>query len=61
MKLELRKAVDGTHFLICICSEIAGKQLVVPLSPRLSAEIQHMVTAEGIKTDTLILPPLTRN
>jgi hypothetical protein len=41
MKLELRKATDGTHFVICICSEKQNRQLVVPLSPKLSSRSTH--------------------
>lgn len=57
MKLELRKATDGTHFVICVVGERVRRQIVVPLSPELSGKIQQMVDAEGVKTDTLILPP----
>lgn len=56
MNLELRKAVDGTHFVICICGEISQRQLVIPLSPKLSDQIQRMLEAEGVKNE-LILPP----
>jgi hypothetical protein len=57
MKLELRRATDGTHFVICIVSEQAKKQIVVPLSPTLSSEIYQMTMAEGFGTEKLILPP----
>lgn len=55
MKLELRKAIGGTHFMICVCG--ATKEIVIPLSPALSGELQQMVDAEGIRAGNLILPP----
>lgn len=56
MKIELRRAVEGTHFVVCIYGEKAGKQLIIPLSPRLSGEIERMLNAEGIPTELLIAP-----
>lgn len=58
MKLALHKSTDGTHFVICVCGPRTRKQIVIPLSAELSAAIERMVKAEGIRTEKLILPPL---
>lgn len=55
MKLELRKAIDGVGFVICVCGERSGRQLVIPLSGDLSARIEIMLRQEGIGSG-LILP-----
>ena len=60
MNLALRKSVDGTGFVICVESEMAGKQLVIPLSPEVSGKIDVMVTAEGINMESVLLPPHLR-
>lgn len=57
MKLELRKATDGTGLVICVCGERTGKQIVIPLAPALSVEIDRMAKAEGVGMEKLILPP----
>lgn len=57
MKLELRKAADGSHFVICICGERSGRQIVVPLSEELSGRIETMLKVEGVGTG-LLLPSL---
>lgn len=56
MRLELRKAVDGTHFVICIVGAMSRQQIVIPLAPKLSSRIQRMLDAEGVGTE-LLLPP----
>lgn len=57
MKLELRKAVAGTHFVICVVDERSGRQIVIPLAPALSDEIDRMLRAQGFKAARLLLPP----
>ncbi len=57
MKLELRKATDGTGFVICVCGERSYKQIVIPLSADLTDRIAQMMRAEGIGIEALILPP----
>lgn len=57
MRLDLRKAMDGTHFVICIVSDVARKELAIPLSAELSVKIESMVRAEGIGMEKVLLPP----
>lgn len=56
MILELRKATDGANFVICVCSEKLGSQIVIPLSEALSVRIVRMAAAEGVGVEKLILP-----
>jgi hypothetical protein len=57
MKLELRKRIDGTGFVICICGEKTGQQLVVPLAQDLSERIDVMLRQDGFKPE-LSIPEL---
>ena len=55
MNLELRRAVDGGGFVICVCGERSQKQIVIPLAQDLSERIELMLRHEGIY-NTLHLP-----
>lgn len=60
MKLELRRAIDGTGLVICVCGERSRKQIVIPLSAELSSRIDLMLNAEGIG-NSLLLPSMERS
>ncbi len=60
MKLELRRATDGTGFAICVCGERSRKQIVIPLSADLSERIDVMLKEEGIG-NSLLLPSLEKS
>lgn len=57
MKLVLQKDIQGTHFAICVVGERTRKQIVIPLSPDLSAAIERLVRAEGVPIETVLLRP----
>lgn len=48
MRLELHRNIDGTGFAICVCSEQAKKQIVIPLSQDLSNRIEFLLAMEGL-------------
>jgi len=52
MRLELRRDIGGTHFVICLIGERrSGDAIAVPLSPDLSNRIETMLLLEGIQTE----------
>lgn len=61
MRLELKKATDGTHFVICVVPDFPMQGLVVPLSPELSTQIELIVRAEGIPMERVFIAPHLRD
>ncbi len=58
--LELRKRADGSSFVICVCGEKTNRQIIIPLSPEVSYQIERLTRAENVKAEGLILPPNMR-
>lgn len=60
IRMELQRATDGTHFVIAVQAEQARRQLIVPLSPELSADIERMCVTEGVTMEQAFVDPHLR-